>query len=212
MIFKRKKTAETAVVQQETVAVTPAVAGDTRAQNGPFDVTEVPQIRPYIDMGSIKIAPRQGLKVRLDVEENSNRIMAISLDYAQSTLQVQAFAAPKSHGIWDSIREQIATSLNGQAANLQEVTGVFGMELLLTPGVDNPQASPIRFFGVDGPRWLLRGVLVGKAVTDPHAAKQIEEVFREIVVVRGEAPMPPEQLLPLQMPAGLAQTVQSENE
>jgi hypothetical protein len=61
----------------------------------------------------------------------------------------------------------------------------------------------VRFVGVDGPRWLLRGVIMGKAVVDAEAQTKVQELFREVVVVRGDGPMPPGELLPLKMPAGV---------
>jgi hypothetical protein len=58
-----------------------------------------------------------------------------------------------------------------------------------------------RFIGVDGPRWFLRGVIAGEAAADPTAAAKVEDLFRSIVVVRGNTPMPPRDLIPLRMPA-----------
>ncbi len=177
-----------------------------RAVNGPFDVTEVPSIRPYIDMGGIKVAPREGLKVRLDVDQASKRIVAISMDYAGSTMQVQAFSAPKSTGIWSEVRAEIKQGLEQQGATVIEQVGRFGGELIISPRPDAPEnAKPIRFIGVDGPRWMLRGVIVGDAAAGGEGVEQIESVFRELVVVRGQAPMPPRELLPLRVPAGAAQ-------
>ena len=57
-----------------------------------------------------------------------------------------------------------------------------------------------RFIGVDGPRWFLRGVLGGEAAMDRDAAAGLEALFRQIVVVRGENPMPPRDLLQLRLP------------
>lgn len=65
-----------------------------RATDGPFDDSEANPVRPYIDLGGIKILPREGLNLRLEVEEQSKRIVAVGLDYADSSLQVQPFAAP----------------------------------------------------------------------------------------------------------------------
>src|SRR5690606_30989127 len=65
-----------------------------RAVEGPFDESEVNPVRPYIDLGGIKILPRDGLNLRLEVEEQTKRIVAVGLDYADSSLQVQPFAAP----------------------------------------------------------------------------------------------------------------------
>ena len=39
-----------------------------RASVGPFDETEANPVRPYIDLGGIKILPREGLNLRLEVE------------------------------------------------------------------------------------------------------------------------------------------------
>lgn len=217
MIFKRKKQAAAeSVAVAETVNTAAGAAGDAqdanaksapadRATSGPFDVTEVPQMRPYIDMGGIKVAPREGLKVRLDLEETTKRIIAVSLDYEGSTLQVQAFAAPKSKGLWREAREQIKEALKAQGATPAEQEGTFGTELLLTSPEGAEKQAAIRFFGVDGPRWLLRGVLVGKGAIDAEAASGIESVFRELVVVRGEAPLPPHELLQLKVPGGIGQ-------
>jgi hypothetical protein len=60
---------------------------------------------------------------------------------------------------------------------------------------------PARFIGVDGPRWFIRGVLAGKAALDAEAAKALESVFANIVVVRDQSPRPPRDLLPLALPA-----------
>jgi len=71
-----------------------------RATGGPFDESEANPVRPYIDLGGIKVLPREGLNLRLEIEEQSKRIVAVGLDYAGSTLQVQPFAAPRTGGLW----------------------------------------------------------------------------------------------------------------
>ncbi len=69
------------------------------------------------------------------------------------------------------------------------------------PGQPAASTRDARFIGVDGPRWFLRGVITGRAVTDPEAAAAVEDLFRSVVVVRGSSPMPPRDLIPLKMPA-----------
>jgi hypothetical protein len=54
---------------------------------------------------------------------------------------------------------------------------------------------------VDGPRWFLRGLFAGAAAEDAAAAAPLEAVLREVVVVRGDHPMPPRDLLELRLPA-----------
>ncbi|CAN7286384.1 DUF3710 domain-containing protein [Microbacterium sp. LjRoot45] len=176
-----------------------------RSATGPFDEAEANPVRPYIDLGGIKILPREGLNLRLEVEEQTKRIVAVGLDYADSTLQVQPFAAPRSTGLWDETREQIRQQIRQQGGRVEEREGPLGHELLAevpVSGADGSSGKRIaRFVGVDGPRWFLRGVIGGAAAADVEAAARVEDLFRSIVVVRGGTPMPPRDLIPLKMPA-----------
>ncbi len=185
----------------------PKEAPADRAEHGPFDAAEAQAVRPYIDLGGLKILPREGLNMRLEVEENSGRVVAVSLDYAGSTLQVQPFAAPRGSGLWHETRTQIQQQVASQGSTATEQEGSLGIELLAEmPGVDadgRPAKRIARFVGVDGPRWFLRGVIGGPAASDASASAEIDDLFRSIVVVRGSNPMPPRDLIPLQVPAAL---------
>jgi hypothetical protein len=180
-------------------------APDNRAEEGPFDADEANPARPYVDLGGLKILPREGLHLRLEVEEGTNRVVAVGLDYAGSTLQVQAFAAPRSTGLWHEIRAQIEDQIVKQGGTSTVREGVFGPELVaevpVAAGAAAASGSRLaRFVGVDGPRWFLRGVIAGEALTNPTAELAVEELFRSVVVVRGSQPMPPRDLIPLSMP------------
>lgn len=183
-------------------------APEDRSTAGPFDLTEVPGMRPYIDLGGIKVAPREGLQMRLEVDERAKRVVAVTIEYSESVLQLQAFSAPKTTGLWHRVRGEIAQQFTSQGARVQEESGDFGPELAIVTPVPAEQGGgsrAARFVGVDGPRWLLRAVVMGKAVVDADARAKLDEVFREVVVVRGDQPMPPSELLPLKVPAGVAQ-------
>ena len=181
-------------------------APENRAEEGPFDADEANPARPYVDLGGLKILPREGLHLRLEVEEGTNRVVAVGLDYAGSTLQVQAFAAPRSTGLWHEIRAQIEDQIIKQGGTSTAREGTFGPELVgevpVAAGTtaDASSSRLARFVGVDGPRWFLRGVIAGDALTNPAAELAIEELFRSVVVVRGSQPMPPRDLIPLSMP------------
>ena len=185
----------------------PKSAPADRAVNGPLDESEANHVRPYVDLGGVKVLPRPELGLRLEVEEGSKRVVAVALDYAGSTLQVQPFAAPRNSGLWHEIREQIVDQIARQGGTTSTVAGPLGpkirAEIPAPPGSDPAGSRIARFIGVDGPRWFLRGVISGQALVDPEAAARIEELFRSIVVVRGNIPMPPRDLIPLQVPASL---------
>jgi hypothetical protein len=174
-----------------------------RGTAGPLDASEANAVRPYVDLGGVKVLPRPDMQLRLEVEEGSKRVIAVGLDYAESTLQVQPFAAPRSTGLWHEIRAQIVEQIHKQGGRTHVVEGTFGLEVRAEiPVVGQSGVRLARFVGVDGPRWFLRGVIAGKGAVEPEAAAKIEELFRSIVVVRGDAPMPPRDLIPLHVPAG----------
>jgi hypothetical protein len=183
-------------------------APEDRAEAGPLDEREANPVRPYIDLGGVKVLPREGMHIRLEVEEGTKRVIAVGLDYAGSTLQVQPFSAPRSSGLWHEIRGQIAEQIGRQGGSTTERDGVFGPELVAELPIAGGKTRVARFVGVDGPRWFLRGVIAGAGAVDEQAAASVEELFRSIVVVRGSGPMPPRDLIPLKVPTG-SQTQQS---
>ncbi len=63
----------------------------------------------------------------------------------------------------------------------------------------NAAAVPVRMVGIDGPRWLLRATFLG-AAADPAKAQPLEDVLRQVVVVRGNEPLPVGEPVPLQLP------------
>ncbi len=179
----------------------PKSAPADRATAGPLDESEANAVRPYVDLGGIKLVPRTDLNIRLEVEEASKRVVAVGLDYAGSTLQVQPFAAPRGSGLWHEIRDQIVEQIQKQGGTIRPAMGPFGPELVAEIPVAGGAPRAARFIGVDGPRWFLRGVIAGEGATNPEAAAQVEDLFRSVVVVRGTTPMPPRDLIPLHMPA-----------
>ena len=201
---RRKDRAETGYVPQEQETDTETAETGTGPQTGPFDVADRPSEEGYVDLGALRIAAAQGLALRLEVEEKTKRVVAVTLDMDGSSLQLQAFAAPKSETLWDEIRGQIVKSVSSQGGTADELEGRLGTELLARVPAQAQDGSKgyrvARFVGVDGPRRFLRGVFGGPAAMNPEAAAPLEEVFRNVVVVRGDAPLPPRDLLQLTLP------------
>ena len=182
-----------------------------RVENGPFDISEVGQLRPYIDFGSIRVSPNKDAKLRVELEEKSKKVVAITILFGETTMQLQAFAAPKSSGIWHEALEPIQNSIRKQGGTAEVVKGMLGEEVRAQIPIESDGKKGFRtsiFLGADGPRWMLRGVIFGKAAHDSeHYQKAIEE-FRSTVVDRGNVPLPPNELLPLKLPE--SQVEQSE--
>lgn len=179
-----------------------ATSGSREA--GPWDVTEVEDRGDRLDLGALWVRGRPGMELQLQVEEQSRQVHAVTAVLGESTLQVQAFAAPRSSGLWDEVRAEIVTAVEGQGGTAEEVQGPVGTALRTRMPSGGPDGrtvfAPATFVGVDGPRWFVRGVLSGRAAIDPEAAVPLLEMLRDIVVVRGGDPMAPRELLPLTLP------------
>jgi hypothetical protein len=172
--------------------------------DGPWDVAERPDTDGVVDLGAIRLPWRDGIELRLEVDESTGLVTAATVQLEGSAVQLQAFAAPRTEGIWDEIRTEIAAGITKQGGTVDEVPGAFGRELIARIPVRTPDGrtghQPARFAGVDGPRWFLRAVFHGPAVYGAEAAAPVESVVRDVVVVRGAEAMAPRDLLPLRLP------------
>lgn len=180
---------------------------------GPWDLSEVADgdevIR--IDFGSLHVPGVDGMSVSLEMEEASQQVVAITISIGEAAVQLQPFAAPRSGDFWQEVRGELKKGITSSGGTVDEGVGTLGAHLsatvpTLTPEGENVMQS-VRFVGVDGPRWLLRGVLLGKAATSDRDAELFEDILRGCVVVRGQQPMAPGDLLPLRVPADAEQAM-----
>lgn len=183
--------------------------------SGPYDVTEVADDDevPRLDLGGLRVPLTEGMELRLDVDEATSAVVSVTVVLDRSAVQLSAFAAPRVEGIWDEVRQEIASGVSGAGGTVDEVTGSFGAELHVAvpaqPG-STGALTPLRFAGVDGPRWFVRALFTDAASRGGPAAAALETVVRGCVVVRGSDPMAPGDALPLvppaQVPPGLVAT------
>jgi len=75
--------------------------GGRQLNRGPWDSSDLNAPTDLVDFGSILFVPNPGVGVRADIEEGTQRVVAISFDYRESVLQVQAFASSKGATLWD---------------------------------------------------------------------------------------------------------------
>ncbi|WP_129657713.1 DUF3710 domain-containing protein [Rothia halotolerans] len=181
-----------------------AAAVADRASQGPFDASERDEEGHYIDLGGLMVRPAPDVNIRIDVDQKRQNVVSVTFQHEGSSLQVQAFAAPKSRGLWPEIRTELAESIRSQSGVADVTDGPLGRQVTAKVPAALPNGGRgfkvARFVGVDGPRWFLRGVISGDAAVKERAARPLEDVFRSLVVVRGEQPMAPRDLLPLRVP------------
>ena len=190
--------AETVEEVEEAVPAVPA------RERGPWDAEEVHDDRTRVDLGALRVPGIDGMELRMEVDRATKVVSSVTIGVDGSTVTLQAYAAPRSEGIWDEIRAELAESVEREGGSVDDLPGPFGRELLARLPIRTAEGRtghrPARFVGVDGPRWFLRGVFTGHAAVDPERAKPLEDLFAGVVVVRGADARPPRDLLALTLP------------
>lgn len=177
--------------------------------SGPFDESEsdlADQEVPRLDLGSLLIPGLPGVGVQVEADPNTQEVRAVTGVGDGAAVQLQAFAAPRSEGLWDEIRAEMLAELAETAgAKVAEGEGSFGPEvrgMLPARTAEGEQVTqPVRFVGIDGPRWFLRAVFLGRAAVEPDPSDSLHQLVRQTIVVRGASAMAPRDPLPLTLPA-----------
>jgi len=217
--FRRKQSvtpdeagAETTATDATTdAAAVESTAGAGFRSQGPWDRSEVTideDDKTRIDLGGLVVTARPGLELRLQVDEASQQVVAVLLVTSEGAVELRPFAAPRNEDIWDDIRQQIAAETARRGGTATEADGVYGKELRVVMPVTTPEGKPgtqpSRVMGIAGPRWLLRATFLGRPALTPVHDGDLESALRDVVVVRGSAPMAPGEPLPLVMPSNAA--------
>lgn len=184
--------------------------------DGPYDITEVDldeedDSRSRIDLGSMIITGVEGAELRLQVADETQQIVSAMLITKDSALELGAFAAPRSGGLWPELREELVEAASEAGGSSALVEGPFGVELRRLLPVQTPDGEqgyqPSRMWVAEGPRWLLRGIVYGQAALLEGVESPVAELldcFRSTVVRRGDEARAPGDLLPLTLPQAVA--------
>jgi hypothetical protein len=223
-VFRRRRSADAGLPEEDEYEddesfgeepVTPArPAGPLRAGGGPWDAGEAHPDRDRVDLGSLLVPRGEDYEIQLVMAEQQGAWVRVK--HGESEMLVQAFAAARRGALWDDIRGEIAADVLSAGGQSDESAGPFGTELVAqVPAEPNQPSSGlrlVRFVGVDGPRWFVRAMFEGPAASGGAPAIVLEEVLRDIVVVRGEHPVPPREILELRLPPEVRQAFEAQLE
>lgn len=183
----------------------PEFEGDLFEYAGPHDVDEAPDDGvTRLDLGSIRLPVPEGAQLQVEMDQNK-AVRAVHVVTPLGQLTVNAYAAPKSGGLWREVSTELAEQLRGDGATVRTAKGEWGLELLAAVG-----EVSLRFVGVDGPRWMLRGVVAGPPEVADGSAHALYDLVRGTVVVRGDQPMPVRTPLPVELPPAIAQHIEAQ--
>ena len=196
---------------EEALADDPGDETDWRS-DGPFDAEEVDLVDDgvvRIDLGALIVTPWDGLGLQLQVNEASRQVQAVTAVWKNSGLEVTLFAAPASGGLAEELREDAVDEAEQANGNATLAHGPFGSEVRRVLPQEGPGGEQMfhvsRIWFAEGPRWLLRGTLLGEAAlgdADAPLVAPFIELFRNLVVRRGDKPMVPGELIPMTLPEG----------
>ena len=182
-------------------------------EDGPFDLEEVDLEADDIerlDFGALIMTPFDGMQLQLQIDEASQQVQAALVMHGQSALEVALFGAPASSSMAGEIRREMLEMTAQQGGEGQLADGPFGTEIRRVIPMQNDEGETMyhvsRTWFVHGPRWLLRGVLMGEAgmvegVDGP--SEVLFEFFRNLVVRRDDSPRVPGDLIPMTIPSEL---------
>lgn len=174
---------------------------------GLTDPADVTDHDAYVNLGALWIKGESGLQLQLEVNEETQQIVGVGALLGQTAIQLNVYAAPRTLGMWPEIRAEIAGKVAEAGGSHELVQGPFGTELRALLPAPGPGGStvmaPVRFVGIDGPRWFLRASINGLGAVDPDAAPEVDALIASCVVDRGSEPMAPREVLPLTLPAGV---------
>jgi len=104
--------------------------------------------------------------------------------------------------LWREVITEVAESLRNEGAQVTFEDGPWGREVvgLMTKG---PEPLVMRFIGVDGYRWMIRGAAVAAPDTAEAIASDVRNSLTDTVVRRGDTPLPVRYMLPLELSESL---------
>lgn len=191
---------ETSALTPETGAAGPESNAQTLRVNGPWDANEDYPDVPRVDLGGLLIPQSDKIRIQVQADPSSGAVSQLTILSEGSAVQIQPYAAPKKDGMWDEIRGQIVSSINSSGGLVEQQEGSYGTEVRAQVATADGKPQPARFCGIDGPRWFVRLVFLGKAARDDSAAGVLDDIVRGTVVVRGDEAMPMGNSIPLRVP------------
>ncbi|AOZ72676.1 hypothetical protein BK816_04710 [Boudabousia tangfeifanii] len=151
----------------------------------------------YGDLGILKIKAVPGMQVNLGSEDETQPPFHQATFLIQnSAVQVTVFAIPKGEDGWQKIKSQLAEMFADRNYLVKERETRYGQELFVEAEVRTPDGrlgvTQMRVAGVTGERWACQFTVYGPAV-DPESesAQKLDEFLDEMLISRGNTPMPP---------------------
>ncbi|MFE2758090.1 DUF3710 domain-containing protein [Actinosynnema sp. NPDC059335] len=177
-------------------------------EDGPFDSSRAPDDGlNRLDLGSIRLPVPDGAQLQVQLDDKG-AVHAVNLLTTVGQLTVSAFAAPRSDRLWPEVSGEMIAQFKSDGFRILRENGEWGEEITAR----NNEVH-LRVVGVDGPRWMLRGIAAAPTEEQGlRATEALYAVMRGTVVVRGDQPMPVRTPLPIELPEAIARHIQAQQQ
>ncbi|NLA28141.1 MAG: DUF3710 domain-containing protein, partial [Propionibacterium sp.] len=139
-------------------------------EDGPFDISEVDLDADDIerlDFGSVILTPFEGMQMQLQVDQRTKKVQAVMVMAGASAIEIALFAAPAQTQLVPDIRNEMIAATQKAGGRVSLAEGPFGTEVRRILPMTDPKGNKVvhisRTWFVEGPRWMLRGVVMGEA-------------------------------------------------
>ena len=172
---------------------------------GPFDIEDFDDPESATvgrhDLGAVLIPVDESAELAVEVNPQGVPTM-VWMVTPNGRYNVTAYAAPKTGKLWREVITEVAESLRNEGAQVTFEDGPWGREVvgLMTKG---PEPLVMRFIGVDGYRWMIRGAAIAAPDTAEAIASDVRNSLTDTVVRRGDTPLPVRYMLPLELSESL---------
>lgn len=183
-------------------------------EDGPFDISEVDLDADEvdrIDFGCAVLTPFEGMQMQLQVDQRTKKVQAVLVMAGASAIEIALFAAPAHTSMAADIRDEMVAATEKTGGQVSLAEGPFGTEVRRIVPMTDPKGNRVfhisRTWFASGPRWLLRGVVMGEAAQATGidgVSELIYEFFSNTVVRRDQQPRVPGDLIAMTLPASLA--------
>lgn len=188
-------------------------------EDGPFDIEEVDLDADDVtrlDFGSLIVTPFENMQMQIQIDQDTGEVQSLLVIRDNNALEVALFAAPSTGEMISQIHQEMVDGTTAQGGQAAVADGPLGAELHRVVPMNGPDDQPgyhvSRSWLAQGPRWLLRGVLMGDAAvgeTLDSTGQLLMEFFCNLVVHRDDRPRVPGDVIPLKVPDELQQGEES---
>lgn len=183
-------------------------------EDGPFDISEVDLDADDVerlDLGCVVLTPFEGIQIQLQIDQRTRKVQAVLVMAGSSAIEVALFAAPAQSSMMAEVRQEMVEATEQAGGKVSLVEGPFGTEVRRIIPMTDPKGNRVfhisRTWFAEGPRWLLRGVVMGDAAQASGVdgiSELVYEFFSNTVVRRDQQPRVPGDLIPMTLPAAMA--------